>query len=193
MKRARFLIALACLAIGGGSVSAHGGVAIGFHFGLPLYIGPGWGCGYCYRPYPVYVAPPPVVLQPVPVYQPVPVATYPAPVPAPSVSRSPVTDPAQAEIERHLQMLASADERTRADSAMQLGRLKAEAAVDPLAATLAGDRSPSVRETAARALALIGSKRALPALERAAQADPDRDVRHSAQFASDVVLANRNP
>jgi HEAT repeat protein len=63
--------------------------------------------------------------------------------------------------------------------------------VDPLAATLAGDRSPAVRDAAARALGLIASPQALPALERAAQADADRDVRRSAQFAVEVIQANR--
>jgi HEAT repeat protein len=60
-----------------------------------------------------------------------------------------------------------------------------------LAATLAGDRSPVVRESAARALGLIGSAQALPALQRAAQADSDRDVRRSAQFAVEVIQTRR--
>jgi HEAT repeat protein len=84
-------------------------------------------------------------------------------------------------------MLADADERVRSDSVMQLGRLKATQAVDPLAATLAGDRSATVREAAARALGLIGSPSAMPALQRAAQSDNDRDVRRSAQFAVEVI------
>jgi HEAT repeat protein len=70
---------------------------------------------------------------------------------------------------------------------MSLGRLKAERAVDPLAATLAGDRSPAVRDAAARALGLVGSPRGLTALKYAAQADSDRDVRHSAQFAVEII------
>ena len=60
-------------------------------------------------------------------------------------------------------------------------------AIDPLAATLSGDVSPTVRESAARGLGLIASPSALPALQRAAQADGDRDVRRSAQFAADVI------
>jgi len=44
-----------------------------------------------------------------------------------------------------------------------------------------------VRESAARALGLIASPSALPALQRAAQVDADRDVRRSAQFAVDVI------
>ena len=74
---------------------------------------------------------------------------------------------------------------------MQLGRGRAAQAVDPLAATLAGDRSPVVREAAARALGLIGSSAALPALQQAASADPDHDVRHSAGFAIDVIQSGR--
>jgi HEAT repeat protein len=73
------------------------------------------------------------------------------------------------------------------ESALQLGRLRASDAVDPLAATLAGDRSPQVREAAARALALIGSSKGLPALEQAARADADPTVRHSAEFSIDVI------
>ena len=61
---------------------------------------------------------------------------------------------------------------------MELGRTKSERALDPLAATLAGDRSPVVRDAAARALGLIASPKALPALTHAAQADTDRDERH---------------
>jgi len=56
-----------------------------------------------------------------------------------------------------------------------------------LAATLAGDQSPAVRDAAARALGLIGSTKGLPALQRAAQVDNDRDVRRSAQFAVEVI------
>ena len=96
-----------------------------------------------------------------------------------------------AEVERNLQMLADPDERVRAGVVMQLGRFKSERAVDPLAATLAGDRSPTVREAAARALALIGSPKALPALRGAALNDSDRDVRHSAEFAIEVVQSGR--
>jgi HEAT repeat protein len=70
---------------------------------------------------------------------------------------------------------------------MQLGRLRAQRAIDPLAATLAGDKSAAVRDAAARALGLIGSPKALPALRRAAQLDADKDVRRSAQFSVEVV------
>jgi HEAT repeat protein len=96
----------------------------------------------------------------------------------------------QNSIDHHVQLLSNPDERVRLDSVAQLGRLKAYRAVDPLAATLAGDRSPAVREGAARALGLIGSPKALPALQQAAQADSDHDVRHSAQFAAEVIRSS---
>jgi HEAT repeat protein len=63
--------------------------------------------------------------------------------------------------------------------------------VGPLSALLTSDRSPAVRETAARALGLIGSPQAVTALTRAAQADTDRDVRRSAQFAVEVIEVNQ--
>jgi HEAT repeat protein len=93
--------------------------------------------------------------------------------------------------EQLVTQLANPDERIRAETALQLGRLKSTQGVDPLAATLAGDRSPAVREAAARALALIASPQALPALEKAAATDPDHDVRHSARFAIDVINSGR--
>lgn len=58
-----------------------------------------------------------------------------------------------------------------------------------LAATLAGDASPAVREEAAEALRLLGSPAALPALQRAAQLDSSHDVRRTAQFAIDIILS----
>jgi HEAT repeat protein len=47
-----------------------------------------------------------------------------------------------------------------------------------------------VREAAARALGLIALPGSLEALQHAAQADEDRDVRRSAAFAADVIRAN---
>ena len=58
-----------------------------------------------------------------------------------------LTRPA-ASFDYHLQQLTSTDERVRADSVLQLGRSKDARAIDPLAATLSGDRS-AVVETAA--------------------------------------------
>ena len=174
---------------------AHGGVSIGIGVGPVWFGGPWWGgypYPYYYRPYPYYY-PAPVIVQPAPVY-PVAVAQpAPAPAPAPVTARSPIQDANQAESERLLQQLSAADEHVRADAAIQLGRLRSQAAIDPLLATLAGDRSPTVREAAARGLGLIGSSRTLQALQRAAQSDPDRDVRHSAQFASEIVSSYQNP
>ena len=86
-----------------------------------------------------------------------------------------------------MQLLDNADDHVRADAAVQLGRMKASRAVQPLMRLLAGDRSASVREAAARALGLIGDTATLPALQRAAQADDDHDVRHSAQFAAEGI------
>jgi hypothetical protein len=174
---------------------AHGGVSVGIGIGIPVYR-PWCGCGYYYRPYypvyvppPVYIAPAPVVLQPAPVVQPA--YQIPAPAPAPAVTTAsaqyPAADNRQAETERNLQLLADPDERVRLGSVLQLGRSRADRAVDPLAATLAGDRTPAVREAAARSLGLLGSPKALPALYQAAQSDSDHDVRQSAKFAIDVI------
>ena len=63
------------------------------------------------------------------------------------------------------------------EAALQLGRSRATEAVEPLSQMLSGDRSPQAREAAARALGLIGSPASLPALQQAAQADDDREVR----------------
>jgi hypothetical protein len=209
----RKLLGMAGMAILWGSAlgipAAQGGWSVGVRFHVPVggyhhHWHPYGHYGYHYRPYPVYVAPPPVyvappvVLQPAPVVQPVyPAPTY-APAPRPTAQPvAPATNPAPAQVAssgeaaRLLALLADPDEKVRADAAVQLGRLKASQAVDPLAATLAGDRSPVVREAAARALALIGSSRGLAALKRAALADADRDVRHSAQFAIDVIQTGR--
>jgi hypothetical protein len=174
--------------------AGHGGWSVGVRIGDPFCYRPWYGYGY-YRPYPVYVAPGPIYVTSPPVIQQVPVQTvvqpvYQAPAP-PVVAHSANADGWQIEVDRHLQLLADPNDRVRADSALQLGRLKAQSAIDPLAATLAGDRNPEVREAAARSLGLIGSMKALPALQHAAQADTDRDVRHSAQFAVDVVQSYR--
>lgn len=199
---------------GNWSIGVNFGVPYPRHCHGPCY-GPSWG--YYYRPYyrPVYVAPAPVIVQQapivqtVPTYQPAPVYQAPAPTPAPNYQApAPTPAPAQQQpapatlpreiqtgattppgldVNFHLANLRSSDERRRIDSVMTLGRSRVSTAVDPLAATLAGDQSPAVREAAARALGLIGSRQALPVLQRAAQADADRDVRRSAQFAAEVI------
>lgn len=190
------------------------GWSVGVRIGAPCYYPRPWYpyWGVYVRPYPIYVAPGPVVYEAAPVVvQPTPVVMQPAPVsgnvaayttppistPTPSSAPAIATAGAQgdaskrqASVDYNLQMLRSAEEGVRRYAAMELGRMKAHRAVDPLTATLAGDRSPVVREAAARALALIGDQKSLTALIRAAQVDSDRDVRHSAQFAVEVIRTN---
>jgi hypothetical protein len=173
-------------------------VGIGLRFGFPAYYRP-WGPCYPYY-YPYYPPYPAVYVAPAPVYIPAPpVAAAPVPVAQPAYRAASTPPPPevlpqprhQEGVEQLLGQLANPDERTRGESVLQLGRLKARQAVDPLAATLAGDRSPIVREAAARALGLVGSTSSLPALQQAASADPDHDVRHSARFAIDVIQSGR--
>lgn len=183
-------------------------IGIGIGFGAPYYYRP-WGYPYYYgypypypNPYP-YVVPAPVVVQSPPIvvqqpagtvvgqtpsqsYSPAP-APFTAPEPTPLIPTPPT---AQVSLNYHMERLSNPDEAIRRESVMELGRTKNERAVDPLAATLAGDRSATVRDAAARALGLIGSQRSLTALINAAQADPDRDVRHSAQFAVEIIRSN---
>lgn len=154
-----------------------------------------------YRPYPYYrphyhyhyphyyyVEPRPVIIEPAPVViqQPV-VVTQPRqtivaqPQPTTTFEATPTMQTVNATAaDAHLNNLRHPDEAVRRNSVLELGRMKAYQAVQPLTATLAGDQSPSVREAAARALGLIGSPQALTALTHAGQADTDRDVRHSA-------------
>jgi HEAT repeat protein len=184
------------------SAQAHVNWAVGINLGAPFFYHPCYHCYepyYYYRPYPVYVAQPAVVVQPAPVYQvaPAPQPAYSSPaeaapptVPPPPVPATVTAQPAAwapDAAEAQLQRLNAADDQARADAAVQLGRMKATRAVPPLERLLSGDRSAAVREAAARGLGLIGSPDALPALQRAAQADDDRDVRHSAQFAAEVI------
>jgi HEAT repeat protein len=79
------------------------------------------------------------------------------------------------------------------DAAIALGRNKMDKALEPLQGLLANDPSPRVREAAARALGLLAAPGALKALEMAAQADNDKDVRHSAQFAAEVIRGAAKP
>ncbi len=190
---------------------AHGGLSIGIGIGLPIYR-PCYGYGW-YRPYPVYVAPAPVVVAaPAPVYAVAPAATvvqptYSAAPPPPPATTSAAPPPSvvaaaapEAELTppprlagnagAYLRDLSNPDERVRAEAGVQLGRMKVQQAVEPLTRLLGQDRSPTVRDAAARALGLIGSPAALMALQTAAQADDDRDVRRSASFAADVIRGN---
>ena len=63
-------------------------------------------------------------------------------------------------------------------------------AIDAITNVLQKDNSPIARDGAARSLGLMGSSQAMRALIYAAQADNDRDVRHSAQFAIEVIRSN---
>jgi hypothetical protein len=186
-------------------VQSHGRtfVSVGFGFGGP-YCGWGWGPWGYYRPYPYYYGyyPPPVVYAPPPpvVVQPAPAVVAPPPPPAPApaqpIYRSAAPGPDEVStgtsgnVGHNIQLLSNPSENVRQNAAMDLGRARVDQAVDPLCATLAGDTSPAVRDAAARALGLIGAQRSLPALIRAAQADNDRDVRHSAQFAVEIIRSN---
>ena len=93
----------------------------------------------------------------------------------------------QQHISLSIRSLADSNEGVRLDAVTQLGHLKAHRAIDPLAATLSGDRSPAVREAAARALGLMRNPKGLPALQRAVQVDADHDVRRTAQFSIEII------
>jgi hypothetical protein len=204
--------ALLAAALFNSTALAHGPkVSFGINFGFPVYGGP-WCHHHHYCPgyyapraviieRPVLVAPTPVVVQQpavvippaAPVVQPAPVVK-PAPQYVPSATTTSTFQTANlqktGEVEQLLQLLNDPDDKLRAEAVIQLGRLKADRAVDPLAATLASDRSPAVRDSAARALGLIGAPRALTALIHAGNADPDNDVRRSAQFAVEIIKLN---
>jgi hypothetical protein len=188
-----FFVGVALMGVLTPSARAGGGWSVGVRLGFPV-CAPCYGYGpYYYQPYPVYVAPPPVyyappVVQQAPVLVPAPAPPVPeAPAPRPVAVQTVAADGGRASVDRYVQLLRSPEENVRLDGATQLGRLQDQRALDPLAATLSGDASPAVREAAARSLALIGSPRAIPALRQAAQNDHDHDVRHSAQFALDVL------
>jgi hypothetical protein len=201
------MIVLACGALallGAWAAPASARWAIGIGIGFPVYAP---YRPYYYHPYYPYYYPPPVIVQPA---YPPPVVVQPsyvvpaAPAPAgtsvvaspapelvpPPAPRAAPPDDRPTDIDRRIQHLSNPDAKMRADVAIELGKMKAEKAVDALTTTLSGDASPTVREASARALGLIGSARALPALQRAAQADADRDVRNSARFAVDVIQVN---
>lgn len=217
MQRFQLLLGGVFLALSAAQAQA-GPVAwsVGVRLGGPVYPRPyHYAPYYPYRPYGVtyirypyydpvpYVVrptvivadpPPPVVVeqQPVVIQGNSPqLPSQPTPVQSGVVRATSASPASTSTVDSMLQHLSNPDENARAGAATDLGRLKAERAVDPLTATLAGDRSPIVRDAAARALGLIGSPRALTALTHAAQADSDRDVRRSAQFAVEVIQANR--
>jgi HEAT repeat protein len=90
-----------------------------------------------------------------------------------------------------LQQLEHPDENARREAALELGRSRAQDAIEPLCVRLANDSSAQVREASARALGMIGSARAMQSLQRSAVGDGDALVRHSAQFALDVIHAHQ--
>ena len=87
--------------------------------------------------------------------------------------------------------LRNPDPNLRRASVLELGKMRAPQAIQPITVSLASDPAPIVREAAARALGLIGSPVALGALMHAAQADADPTVRSSAQFAVDIIRSNQ--
>jgi hypothetical protein len=211
MSRLKLFLAVLCLGAPIATSEAHAWWRVGVNIGIPICPGPCYPWGYYYHPYPYYVAPAPVVVVPAAApaavaVQPVPAAAVVQSAPAPTVtpvatSPTPAVGPpptvVQANhsdgvvrIEGLLQQLSQPQENVRRDAALDLGRLKAAKAVDPLVRMLATDNSPVVRDAAARALGLIASPASLNALIQAAQVDSDRDVRHSAQFAVEIIRTN---
>jgi hypothetical protein len=189
------------------------GIGLPFPFCGPCYYGP--PPPYYYRP--VYVAAPPaVIVQPAPVAvavaqapptapaAPAPVVTaqavepaYPPPPPAPGYA-APSSAPATSVVARAVSRdsaepasLGSPDEQQRARAAVEAGKRKDRQALPRLTKLLHDDSSPQVREAAARGLGLLGDPRSLSALQYAAQADDDREVRRSAAFAAEVVRGRR--
>lgn len=177
------------------------------------------GYRYGYRPYGygyggVYIAPPPVIVGAPPVVVPQPVVVQPGytpasppptqtpaplPPPAPVTQAATATTPdvmptgaiaAAVDVDSCVRQLQSGDEQIRSTALVNLGKLKAERAVGPMVKALNSDRSPRVREAAARGLGLIASPSSLSALQYAAQADDDTQVRHSAAFAVEVIRGN---
>jgi hypothetical protein len=182
------LVALASPARAGGRW------AFGFYFGGPVYR-PYWGPAVYVAPPPLYVVPQPVVVRPAApavvvagspdADLPPPSAPSPPVLPAPTVRGArPVSAGAD------LQALADPSPAARAEACIQLGRRRDTRAVSPLIRLLREDDSPQVREAACRALGLLAAAEALPALQQAASADADRDVRKTASFAAEVIRAN---
>ena len=195
-KRCLVLAGLALLAVPWGTAQAGPRFGVGVYVGGPYYYGPYWGGYYYYPPVaPVYVAPRPVVVQAVPPVETIPgpsISTTPVPPGSPTAAPTDVPPPRAVEtrldeIDRLLGQLSNPDDKVRADVAIRLGRMKAWRAAESLEGVLASDRSPEVRDAAARALGLIGAPASIAALQRAAQSDDDRGVRSSAQFAVEVI------
>lgn len=182
-----------------GNASAGGRWGFGLYIGRP-YAYPYYRPAVIVRPAPIYVGPPPVIVQPAPLIS---VAQtlepdYAAPAPA-TAPPTPPTLPAPTPLPTSAQTVsANADlealndpqPQTRVEAVLRLGRRKDIRAVRPLVRILQEDSSPQVREAAARALGLLGSAEALPGLQQAASADPEREVRKTASFAAEVIRAS---
>ncbi len=189
--------------------AAQAGWSVGVSLGSPYYGRPyGHYHGpHYYRPYPIYYAPAPVYVRPVTVIQPAPAPVYvtpvAAPAPAPVVTQAPPPVPVQEgpeprpvargvsdDIAHYTAKLQNDDPRERGEAAVQLGRLHAPGAAGTLTSILNNDTSPVVREAAARGLGLVGTPEALTALQRAALADADPEVRRSAAYSADVIRSS---
>jgi hypothetical protein len=202
MKRLQLMLAVLALLIPTPfTQTSHARPCIGFgiRIGPGFYYGPGpyyYGYGYPYYvPGPIVyeTAPPIVVRQAAPVIEGVPAPAAPNPPPPPlppNVVPTQNVAPTPTRLDSLLSQLRDPSETVRRDAAMDLGRMKAQKAVDPLIQLLSKDANPIARDGAARALGLIASPRSLNALIYASQADNDRDVRHSAQFAVEIIRTN---
>lgn len=87
--------------------------------------------------------------------------------------------------------LTDADATVRAEAALSLGILHAQAAVPHLTHLLSDDGNSMVREAAAQALGAIGSPKSIPALETAAGGDTKNKVRKAARLAIEAIRARR--
>jgi predicted RNA-binding protein with PIN domain len=87
--------------------------------------------------------------------------------------------------------LTARDAGLRAAAALALGALRNRAPVNDLIQLLRQDGNSMVREAAARALGLIGSAQAAPALEAAAGEDTKNKVRKAARTSLEAIRARR--
>jgi HEAT repeats len=101
-----------------------------------------------------------------------------------------VPQPPAAGVDQALQLINSPRDRDRIDGALALGRARVEKGIEPLRKMLADDPNPRVREAAARALGLVATPECAKALEKAARADDDGEVRRTARLAAQVIRAN---
>lgn len=167
-----------------------------YYYGPPVIIAP----PILMAPPPVLLAPPTIVPQvtasPAPTVVVPQTAAYPSGPPLPAIQLpeppklSTTVYEGTSNASQPLQRLKDSNERVRIEAAMTLGRGKDQQAVGPLVRILREDKSPTMREAAARSLGLIGSQSALSALQTAAQGDDDAEVRHSARFAAEGIRGN---